>query len=712
MMQDKSREESETQKIKKKQTISKGRKPAKGQAADGLQYKGNAILRMLSYMKPYKKTAAFCFFLVSMVTVLELYKPILIGNAIDRYVNGYQFPYEVMADGDIVYDGVSVRKVTEAKNPDAEYWRMYSYEGTYYLIRGMNMEKLETLSLTESAAAAGREITVEDGQLTVRLKDEMWMGSALRKEDLQVLRRSDFMGILGSSALYLALLVLLFVCNRVQYYKLQKMGQDIIYEVRQEVFAHIQSLSMRFFDLTPVGTIVTRATNDVESLNEMYSNILVKLFKNSMLIIGLAAVMLVLNVRMALVSFIMLPVVAGLTILFKKISRRAYQLTRTKITALNTFLSENLSGMKIIQIFNREAVKYKEFCGKSQELFRANYREMMVFAIFRPSIYFVSVIALVIVISNGSSLVFQDVISIGTLYVFIQYIKSFFEPIQELAEQFSTLQNAIASAEKIFTILDIEPVVKEKENPVVLDEIKGKIEFKHVWFAYNDEDFILKDVSFTIEPGEKVAFVGATGAGKSSILNLIGRYYDIQKGEILIDGVNIKDMTTDQIRRAIGQVQQDVFIFTGDIESNIRLRDRSISHAKVVQAAETVNASRFIEALPHKYNEPVSERGATFSAGQRQLLSFARTLAYQPNILILDEATANIDTETEQWIQEALFRLMEGRTTIMVAHRLSTIQHADKIMVMHKGRIRESGTHQELLEKNGIYKKLYELQLA
>ena len=551
-----------------------------------------------------------------------------------------------------------------------------------------------------------------DGTLKIVWGDREWTGTWMQSEDLKILRHSDFTGILVSSVLYLCLLLLLFVCNRVQYLKLQKMGQDIIYEVRQEVFAHIQKLSMRFFDLTPVGKIVTRVTNDVESLNEMYSNILVKLFKNTMKIIGLAIVMLLLNVRMELLSFVMLPVVAGLTVLFKKISRRAYQMTRTKITALNTFLSENLSGMKIIQIFNREIVKYQDFCKKSQELYHANYREMMVFAIFRPSIYLVSIIALVIVISSGSTMVFRNVISIGTLYIFLQYINSFFEPIQELAEQFSTLQNAVASAEKIFTILDTDPVILEQEHPVILDKVKGKIEFKHVWFAYNDEDFILKDVSFTIEPGEKVAFVGATGAGKSSILNLIGRYYDIQKGEILIDGVNIKEMSKDQIRRAIGQVQQDVFVFTGDIKSNIRLRDASITRAQVVQAAETVNASRFIEKLPQKYDEPVSERGATFSAGQRQLLSFARTLAYQPQILILDEATANIDTETEQWIQEALFKLMEGRTTIMVAHRLSTIQHADKIMVMHKGRIRESGTHQELLDKGGIYKKLYELQLA
>lgn len=687
------------------------KKQSQKMTEDMPQYKGNAILRMLSYMKGYKKTVVFCFFLVFIVTVLELYKPILIGNAIDRYVNGYQFPYMVTAEGDIVYDGVAVTKVEEMSDPDAVYWRLFSYNGNYYLMRGLSVEDGNILAQAE--ARENRDITENgDGSITVSLDSWKWDGERMESEDLKILRHSDFIGILVSSAAYLALLVLLFICNRVQYLKLQKMGQDIVYEVRQEVFAHVQSLSMRFFDLTPVGKIVTRATNDVESLNEMYSNILVKLFKNTMMIIGLAAVMLILNVRMALLSFILVPVVAGLTVLFKRISRRAYQITRTKITALNTFLSENLSGMKIIQIFNREKVKYDEFAEKSQELFRANYREMMVFAIFRPSIYFVSVIALVVILLSGSSLVFKNVISMGTLYIFIQYIRSFFEPIQELAEQFSTLQNAVASAEKIFTILDTEPIIKEKENPVVLDQIKGKIEFKNVWFAYNDEDFILKDVSFTIEPGEKVAFVGATGAGKSSILNLIGRYYDIQKGEILIDGVNIKEMSKDQIRRAIGQVQQDVFVFTGDIKSNIRLRNDEISRSEVVEAATTVNANRFIDALPGKYDEPVSERGATFSAGQRQLLSFARTLAHQPNILILDEATANIDTETEQWIQDALFKLMEGRTTIMVAHRLSTIQHADKIMVMHKGRIRESGTHQELLDKNGIYKKLYELQLT
>ncbi len=315
-----------------------------------------------------------------------------------------------------------------------------------------------------------------------------------------------------------------------------------------------------------------------------------------------------------------------------------------------------------------------------------------------------------VIIYNAGGNVLAGTLTLGTMYVFINYIRSFFEPIQELADQFATLQNALASAEKIFTVLDEENPIKESETPVSLNKVRGKIEFRHVWFAYENEDYVLRDVSFIINPGERVAFVGATGAGKSSILNLIGRYYEIQKGQILIDDVDIRALSTAEIRRAIGQVQQDVFIFTGDIKSNIRLLDDEISDAEIESSSVAVNADRFINQLPKRYDEPVTERGATLSAGQRQLLSFARTLAYDPSILVMDEATANIDTETEELIQDALKTLMEGRTTIMVAHRLSTIQHADCIHVMHKGKIRESGTHQELLEKNGIYKKLYEIQ--
>ena len=599
-----------------------------------IHYEGNPMKRLLKYMKPYRRTFVICLVLVLALTGLELVKPIIIGDAIDRYITG---------------------------------------------------EKSEVL-LVE-----GRE---------------QWEAGEQAEE--------RYSGVLKAGALYLGVLLLLFAFTRIQTLMLQKMGQDIIYDIRNELFTHVEKLTMRFFDTTPVGKIVTRLTNDVEAINEVFSNILVKLFRNVVKMIGLAVIMIAMNPRMALYSFVLVPVVAVMTLVFRLISRRTYRLMRTRLAALNTFLSEHLSGMKIIRVFGREERKYREFEEKNDSLYKASFREMMVFAVFRPGIILLSVAALMIIMVTGGAEVLGGTITIGTLYIFLQYINSFYQPIQELAEQFTSLQSAISASEKIFTLLDTKPAITDPEDPVVLPEIKGKITFDHVWFSYSgqEDDWVLKDVNFTIEPGQSVAFVGATGAGKSSILNLIGRYYDIQKGTIRIDDTDIRQMSREQIRRAVGQVQQDVFLFTGDIASNIRLRDETISDDAIREAAKEVNAARFIDRLPDGYATRVTERGATYSAGQRQLLSFARTLAYDPAILILDEATANIDTETEQWIQEAVTRLMKGRTSIMVAHRLSTIQHCDRIIVMHHGRIRETGTHQELLALDGIYKKLYQLQLS
>ena len=522
----------------------------------------------------------------------------------------------------------------------------------------------------------------------------------------------DYDVIIATAIKYAVVLALSFAFNIAQTWILQKTGQNIILQMRKDLYRHIQSLGSRYFDITPVGKLVTRVTNDVEALNEMYSGILVQLFRNIVKIVGLAGVMLVLDVRLAAISFVLMPLVIGLTVLCQKIARNIYRLYRTRLTDINTFLSEHLSGMKIIQIFGRQERKFEEFHDKNTKLYKAFYREMLMYAVFRPLIYILSILSLMIVLWFGSRNVFDEIISVGTLYIFSNYIRSFFDPIQELAEQFSTLQSSIASAEKIFTVMDEDEFIPEVENPKQPDKITGKIEFDHVWFAYDSENYVLKDVSFVINPGEKVAFVGATGAGKSSILNLIGRYYDIQKGHIYIDGIDIRQLSKKQLRSAIGQMQQDVFIFEGDVAYNIRLNDNDITDEQVKEAAEYVNASHFIEKLPQGYHEPVTERGATFSAGERQLLSFARTLAHNPSILVMDEATANIDTETEILIQEALEKLMDGRTTIMVAHRLSTIQHADCIMVMHKGRICERGTHRELLEQDGIYRKLYELQIS
>lgn len=655
--------------------------------------------RLLSYLKPHKWVMTLATVLVLFIIAVELYRPIIIGNAIDQYINGYYHPYveaDVSASDAINWNGLVLsRDQAVSKADSASFYQIFLWKDHYYMA--------ENLTRSECTALQNADTSV--------LKNYVREGAQkLTSNDLKVLRQNDFKGILKAGILFLLLLFSGFFLNLADTWLLQKMGQQIVYKLREETFTHIHSLSLSFFNTTPVGKLVTRVSNDTEAVNELFSTILVKLFKNVVKIIGYAVVMLSINVKMAGISFLLLPLVAILTFVFRHLSRKAYQITRNKITELNTFLSEHISGMKLIQIFAREKEKYSEFEGKSMELYRANFREIMTFAIFRPSIYLVSVIAMILVIRTGSLSVLNGSLSLGTLFVFITYISSFFEPIQELSEQLGTLQSSIASAEKIFSVLDVKPEIVSPADPAPVN-ILGEIEFRHVWFAYEEENYILKDVSFVIHPGEKAAFVGATGAGKSTILNLIGRYFDIQKGQILIDGIDIHEIDLDVLRGAIGQVQQDVFIFTGDIKSNISLNNEAISPDDVRRAAEIVNADPFIQKLPHGYDEPVTERGSTLSAGQRQLLSFARTLAYDPKILVLDEATANIDTETETLITQALARLMDGRTTIMVAHRLSTIQHADKIIVMHHGEIKESGTHQELLVKDGLYKKLYELQL-
>ena len=665
------------------------------------------LRRLLAYAGPYKKTIALCLLLALAVTALNLYRPILIGDAIDDYIEGYNIPYAYAEDGEIAYDGLTLTKSRAAR---ADRWAVMVYYGErYYLVRELDTAgKDELTALTERRLEQVEETA--DGIAVTAPGGAVYEGELLSREALAALRSTDNGGIRRIALLYTLVLAATLVCHLAEVWLLQKTGQNIVYDIRRETFHHVHTLPLRFFDVNPVGRIVTRITNDAESLNRMYTQVLVKLFSNTVLLAGYAVVMVRINWRMALLCFAFLPVVFVLTVWFRTMIRRVYRVVRTRISALNTFLSENISGMRLIQIFAREKEKSEEFQGRTHELYRAQMREMLLFGLFRPGISFIGHFALALVLYRSGVSVLTGALTLGTLYIFTNYIRSFFEPIQELAEQFSTLQNALASAEKIFTVLDEKNHILEPAQPVTPERIRGKIEFRHVWFAYEGEEYVLRDVSFVIRPGEKVAFVGATGAGKSSILNLIGRYYDIQKGQILIDDVDIRDLSTRQIRRAVGQVQQDVFVFTGDIRSNIRLLDNGISQEAVERAAAAVNADRFIDRLPERYDEPVTERGSTLSAGERQLLSFARTLAYDPTILVMDEATANIDTETEQLIQGALEALMEGRTTIMVAHRLSTIQHADMIHVLHKGRLRESGTHQQLLQQDGIYKKLYELQ--
>ena len=515
---------------------------------------------------------------------------------------------------------------------------------------------------------------------------------------------------------YASILLVSLFCQYCQAIILQKTGQRIISALRYDTFEHIEKLSHQQFAEIPVGKLVTRVTNDTNAVSMMFTNIFVNLTKNSLVIIGVLAAMFFMNLQLTLMVLCFAPFIIIFTVIFRKFSRKAYRKVKDGTTNINTFLSENLSGMKIIRIFDRKKEKKAEFDEKNNELGRAKRRQIFVFGIFRPTIYMLyisSILALLYLSGRGyiKGLSFAgQVITADVLVAFYIYIQKFFNPIQTLAEQFNWLQSAFASAEKIFTILDIKPEIVDMPDAVDIGEIKGEIEFDHVWFAYKEEHWILKDVSFKAEAGQTVALVGPTGAGKTTILSLLCRNYDIQKGRILIDGVDIRKYTVSSLRRQFGQMLQTVFLFSGTIKSNIVLRDETLSDEEVWEACKYVNADKFISQLDDGLEHEVREFGNNFSAGQRQLISFARTVLYKPKIMILDEATANIDTETEQLIQDSLERIMNIGTMLIVAHRLSTIQHSDNIIVLADGQIAEQGTHEELLARHGRYYNLYTLQ--
>ncbi|MGN1343141.1 MAG: ABC transporter ATP-binding protein [Traorella sp.] len=494
---------------------------------------------------------------------------------------------------------------------------------------------------------------------------------------------------------------------------LQKVGQKIVFTLRQEVFTHIESLSIAQINSTPVGKFVTRVTSDTNAVNDLYTNILVNLLKNAISVVVYAVMMFVLDWRIALVIMIFVPIVTILSFIFRKYSLAAYRDVRNNISAMNAFLSENISGIKITQIFNQEKRKEEEFDECNNKLKKAQEKQVFVFALFRPAIFVLYVFAEMIVLYLGFKRIGIEsdiAISFNIVYSLYMYVSRFFQPIQTLADQFNGLQRCFAASERLFLLLDTKPDLLDQEDSIELENIKGEIEFKNVWFAYKEEEWILKDVSFKVNPKETVAFVGATGAGKTTILSLIVRNYEIQKGQILIDGIDIKHIKIQSLRRNIGQMLQDVFLFSGILKENISLRDDSINDAEIEDACKYVGADTFINKLDNKYDYVLQERGANFSSGQRQLISFARTIVHKPKIMILDEATSNIDTETEKLIQSSLNKMMNIGTMLIVAHRLSTIQHADKIIVLQKGEIIESGTHQELLKKKGYYYNLYRLQ--
>ena len=533
--------------------------------------------------------------------------------------------------------------------------------------------------------------------------------AGLSIEAIKEMRAADLSGVIRLGFIYMAAVIATMGLTYLEAMILASVSQKIIFNLRNDLFKHLMKLHVGFFNDNPVGRIVTRVTNDCETVSELFMDVIVNVLRGIFILVGIMGVMLSYNVRLSLHIFIVLPIVAIATFIFTTSTSKIYRKIRSLISDINGFVAERVMGIRVVQAFAAEEDVNEDFKARTENLRKMNMKQLAAFAFYSPVTYVMNITALGILIVMGGNMVLNGIVTVGTLVTFQRYISQFFQPIEELAEQFNTIQSAKACAERIFWLLDTEPEVVDSLDAISMDDIKGKIEFKNVWFSYKEGEWVLKDVSFKVEPGERVAFVGATGAGKTTIQNLICRYYDIQKGQILIDDVDIRNIKLDDLRGHIGEMLQDVFLFSGNVKDNIRLNE-DITDEEIKSAATTVNANKFIESLPDKYDHEVIERGASFSAGQRQLLSFARTLASKPSVLILDEATANIDTDTEILIQDALQKLMEGRTTLVVAHRLSTIRNVDNIIVMHKGEIVEQGTHQELLAKSGMYYNLYKLQ--
>ena len=531
----------------------------------------------------------------------------------------------------------------------------------------------------------------------------------------EYIARGDVAGLNRIAGLYVLALLAEFILSYWQTFLMHMTGQRIMFDMRREIFAHIQRLHPAFFDRNPVGRLLTRVTTDVDALNELFTSGVVTVFGDIFMLLGIMIVLIVLNWKLALVSFAVLPALFVVTIIFKRRVRETYRQVRTRIARMNAFIQENITGMQVVQLFRQEPRKLQEFDELNREHMEANLQSILYYSFFYPLVQFVGAVAIALIIGYGGGQILMGGLTLGALVAFIQYSEKFFRPISDLTEKFNVLQSAMASSERIFGLLDTTPAIADPKSVDRLRPSAGAdretiIRFEDVWFAYNDEDWVLKDIDLSIEAGERIAVVGHTGAGKTSLTSLLLRFYDVQKGRILLDGVDIRDWDLKKLRRQFGIVLQDVHLFSGTIGSNIRLGDLEIDDDRVNEAAAAVHLDRLLEQLPKGLDEEVGERGANLSAGQKQLISFARALAHDPRVLVLDEATSSVDTETEILIREALDRLMVGRTNIVIAHRLSTIQSADRIVVMHKGSIREIGSHQELLAARGIYYRLYQLQ--
>jgi len=686
----------------------------------GKPYDLKLMVRLGAYLKRYWFLMSVSLFFVLVMAVLDLVIPYLTKEAIDRYIVTSAREVVLRRDGSpeekrllqrFENDLIPIKKEGRFLLPPDVLRSMDRKEAALFQKAGLLTENRYYLFIPkrpeeEALLKKYPSFFERSGPYCFISLDRM---KGLEREDRLRLRGRDIEGILYLALLIVFILAVHFGLNFVQVYAMEVAGQKMMHDLRMKAFSHLQNLPVSFFDRNPVGRLVTRLTNDIQNVHEMFTSVLINLFRDVILLIGIVIILLHLHQEMALISFSVIPLIFVTTLFFSRRARDAFREIRFKISQMNSFLQENLAGIQVVQLFRREEENGKQFQKINEAHYLANMRQISIYAFFVPFVEILSSGAIGLLIWYGGGRVIQEAISLGVLVAFLSYIRMFFQPIRDLSEKYNILQSAMASLERIFGLLDQEKKIHPFLSPI-RGTIKGNIEFQQVSFSYNGKDRVLNEVSFSVREGETIAIVGATGAGKTSLLSLFERFYELEEGKILLDGIDIRERDISDLRSQIGLVMQDTFLFSGDIEENIRLGDQKADGARVKEAARVVNADKFIERLANQYQTRVGEGGEVLSAGQRQLLAFARALYANPKILILDEATSHVDPETDRFIQEGLTRLLKGRTAIVIAHRLSTIQYADRIIVLHKGRVREIGTHAELMARKGLYYRLYQLQ--
>ena len=694
----------------------------------GKPYDLKLMLRLGGFLRPYWSLIAFCLLFVLIMAGLDLFIPYLTKEAIDRYI--------VVAAREVVLRGDGSPEERRFLSQYGQKFIPEKEKGKFLLppdvLQSMDRREM-TLFEKYGLLTANRYYlftpTPEEEPIIKKYPSffeksgSYWFISVdrmkdLKREDLLVLRGRDIKGVFRIGLLVIFILVINFGLNFSQVYAMELAGQKMMHGLRMKIFSHLEELPVSFFDKNPVGRLVTRLTNDIQNVHEMFTSVLVNLVKDVLLVIGIIILLLELNRSLALVSFSVIPLIFVATLFFSRRARDAFREIRLRIAQMNSFFHENFSGIRVIQLFRREKENRRRFEKINEGYYLANMKQISIYAFFVPLVEILSSGAIGLLLWYGGGEVIRGMITLGVLVAFLSYIRMFFQPIRDLSEKYNVLQSAMASLERIFSLLDQNQKSSERvrlgTKPLAprKEEIKGNIEFSHVSFSYNGEDRVLNDVSFSVREGETVAIVGATGAGKTSLLHLLEGFYDVEEGAIFVDGTDIREMDLAHLRSQIGLVMQDTFLFSGDIRENIRMGNVKIGDERVREVARGVNAEKFIQRLPEGYRTKVGEGGEMLSAGERQLLAFARALSINPKVLILDEATSHVDPETERLIQEGLSRLLKGRTAVVIAHRLSTIQHADRIVVLHKGRVREIGSHAELMALKGIYFRLYQMQFG